>query len=443
MTEPVTEPTPKHHPESHAMSNDQLPAMLGPRIFVTVVFAVLAAAFVASTGVFIYEFREQDWPALLLLHSHLFLFFPTLGIVALVAFHLPATVFTHMYWTHIPRGGLRFTLGGIAVVAGTAWFSLGLLNSGPRELWEVTPAALTRDRAEPASCGDGRGACKRVSLLDGMTSLRAAAESRFGVSKFARVCRPDPLLEVPDEFTRERFCFATGGKLGADACCQAQARYGTAIDTLWSDPANRSLTDRFDLIALPLKTFFVIVVVVIGVLLAIWRKLLEARYAPIAPAIERALLIGAAAMLPWPFMDYAHAQAMQTLAGRWTAGLQPRLSLVIAPWALLLLIFFLARMGRKIERLGQLAGAGASVIAVLRYEQLNDAAVRTLGAGAPLWLIPLLLAACVFALTMLRWPRHLQRAINGVVGRPPDEGTERAPPFFKKRTRSERDPVDL
>jgi hypothetical protein len=177
----------------------------------------------------------------------------------------------------------------------------------------------------------------------------------------------------------------------------------------------------------------VIVVVLIGALLVIWRKLIEQRYAAIAPAIERALLIGAVAMLPWPFMDYAHMQAMQTLSGRWTGSFQPRLSLVIAPWALLLLVFFLARMGRKIERLGQLAGAAASVIAVLRYEQLNDFAVRILGIGAPLWMIAVLVVVALGCMSTLRWPRHFQRAINGVVGRPPDQGTEAPPPFFKRR----------
>jgi hypothetical protein len=412
---------------------DDIPTMLGARIFVSLVFVALGAAFIASTALLLNEFRDTDWPALLLLHSHLFVFYPTLGILALIAFHLPATVFTHMYWTQIPFGRIRFLIGVLVVLATTAWFSISLLKDGPHQVWEVAPQTLARDASDPANCSDGRSACKRLSLIQGVSSLRTAAQNRIGVSKFSRVCRPDPLLETPEEFSRERFCFATGSKLNGEACCLAQARYSTHLDTLWAEPANRSLTSSFDLIALPLKTFFVIVVVVIGALLVIWRKLLEARYAPIAPAIERALLIGAVAMLPWPFMDYAHMQAMQTLSGRWTGSFQPRLSLIIAPWALLLLVFFLARMGRKVERLGQLAGAVASLIAVLRYEQLNDVAVRTLGVGAPLWMIVILLLITLFCMTTLRWPRHLQRAINGVVGRPPDEGADRAPPFFKGR----------
>ena len=41
-------------------------------------------------------------------HSHLFFFFPVLGVLALFAFYLPSVVFTHLYWNHLPYGKLRF-----------------------------------------------------------------------------------------------------------------------------------------------------------------------------------------------------------------------------------------------------------------------------------------------------------------------------------------------
>lgn len=402
------------------------PEMMGARTFVTIVFVLLGASFVASTALFINEFREQDWLALLLLHSHLFLFFPTLGVLGLLAFHLPSTVFTHMYWNDIPHGRIRFCIG-LVVVAGLSWvFSSSLLNSGPREIWEIAPRVLTADKSEPPGCNDGRQACRRLSLLDGTSAVREAAQVRLGMSKFARVCRPDPLLEVPDDFVRERFCFATNGKLSGEACCIAQARFAGHLDDVWATSANRSLTAAFDQIALPLKSFFVLVVIVIGGLLVIWRKLLEARYQAIAPAIERALLIGAMAMIPWPLMDYAYVQAMQTLSGRWTVNPQFRLSLVIAPWAMLLLVFFLARMGRKVERLGQLAGAAVSVVAFVRYDELNDVAVRWLGVGAPWWIPALVVLFCIACVTTLRWPKHMQRGLNGVLGRQPDSTAKAA-----------------
>ncbi len=411
----------------HGTLPDDLPAMTGARIFVTLVFTLIGISFVAWTALFINEFRDHEWQSLLLLHSHLFLFFPTFGVLALVAFHLPSTVFTHMYWNHVPHGRLRFIIGTLIVIALTAVFSLNLLTTGPRQIWEISPNVLARDKADPDGCNPSRQTCRRVGLLDGVTSLRTAAQGRFGVSQFARTCRQDPLLEVPQEFTRERFCFASGGKLAGEACCTAQASYASHLDEVWAEPKNRSLTDAADIVAIPLKTFFVIVVVVIGVLLVAWRRLLEAQYASIAPVIERTMLIGALAMLPWPFMDYAFVQGMQTLSGRWTVGPQFRLSLIIAPWALLLLIFFLGRMSRKIERLGQLAGAVVSLIALLRYEQMSDAAVMLLGVGAPGWLPAALLALSIACLMALRWPEPLQRALNAIFGRQPDDKTPTPP----------------
>ncbi len=240
MTEPSMQTT--REPAAETAISD-FPRMLGARIFVTLIFTALGAIFIASTALMINEFRDQDWAALLLLHSHLFVFFPTLGLLALVAFHLPATVFTHMYWTHVPYGALRFSIGALVVAAATAWFSISLLNEGPRQVWEIAPQTLARDRAEPPGCGDGRGACKRVAMLEGVSNLRSEAQNRIGVSKFARVCKPDPLLEMPEDFIRERFCFAAGAKLTGEACCQAQARYSTQIETCLGN-ARQSFTDQ-------------------------------------------------------------------------------------------------------------------------------------------------------------------------------------------------------
>ncbi len=70
----------------------------GAHLFVAVVYAALAASFVASTATLIVEFKAQDWLSLALTHSHLFVFFPTFGIVVLAAFYWPSVIFTHLYW---------------------------------------------------------------------------------------------------------------------------------------------------------------------------------------------------------------------------------------------------------------------------------------------------------------------------------------------------------
>ena len=123
--------------------------MVGARIFVALCFVVLGASFVASTALLIYEFQGIDWFTMVVAHSHLFFFFPVLGILALFAFYLPSVVFTHLYWTHLPYGKLRFLIGLVAVAVGSYGFAQ-YLDKPPRAIWEVSPAALVADRQRRA-----------------------------------------------------------------------------------------------------------------------------------------------------------------------------------------------------------------------------------------------------------------------------------------------------
>jgi len=82
--------------------------MTGARVFVGIGFLILGTSFIASTGVLNYEFANTDWMTMVLAHSHLFLFFPLLGSLGLVAFYLPSVVFTHLYWTHLRGAKFAF-----------------------------------------------------------------------------------------------------------------------------------------------------------------------------------------------------------------------------------------------------------------------------------------------------------------------------------------------
>jgi hypothetical protein len=127
------------------------------------------------------------------------------------------------------------------------------------------------------------------------------------------------------------------------------------------------------------------------------------------PRLERGVMIGALAMLFWPFMDYAYQQTANALFGRFNPGLQLRLSLVIAPWALLLLFYFLRRFGKQGEMVGQISGVVLAAVAVLRYEQLNDWGVRLLGIGADQWFLAALTALAFGGLIALLWLRRNSR----------------------------------
>lgn len=381
--------------------------MTGARIFVAVAYVILGASFLASTGLLIREFQALDWPSMILAHSHLFFFFPVFGLLALIAFYLPSVVFTDLYWRHLPYGKLRFSLG-LVVVAALSFGVSKWLDAKPRAIWEASPGALTADRGEPQGCGAGTStACRRTPILTALANLRETGQSRVGLSKFARNCAVDPMLETPEEMDKERYCFAADTRLKGAACCEAQQRFADEVARLQADPTTLSLSGRLDAIFLPLKTFFVLIVIAIGLLLAVWRNRLDMHYRELVPAVERGVIIGALAMLLWPAMDYGYQQTANVLFGRWGAGPQLRLSLVLAPWVLLLLFYFLRRLGKQGEMIGQISGVIVAAVAVLRYEELNDWAVRLLGIGSGRWIVIALFVVALIGFLALLLPRRM------------------------------------
>jgi hypothetical protein len=105
-------------------------------------------------------------------------------------------------------------------------------------------------------------------------------------------------------------------------------------------------------------------------------------------------------------MDYGYQQTANVLYGRQVAGPQLRLSLILVPWALLLLFYFLRRLGRQGELVGQISGVVFAGVAVLRYEQLNDWVVRLFGIGADSWLLAVLIGIAFAGLAALYWLRR-------------------------------------
>jgi hypothetical protein len=383
--------------------------MLAARWFVLLIFAVLVASFWFSTWLIIDEFSSTDWMTVVLAHSHLHVFFPLFGVLVLAALYLPATIFTHFYWNHVRFGPLRFAVGFLACAAGAVYFSQSLIESPVRGVWEVAPRVLAQERGDPAGCGAGQTACRRAPMLGALLSLRDVAQSRSGLSKFARVCKPDPLVELPEDDDKLRFCAATLGKATREECCRAQDRFRADLARLRNTPGAQSQAALWDPILLPLKSFFIIVVVVIGVLLAIWRNKLDEHYAEHVPAIERGMLVCGFAMLLWPLMDYGYQQVSNALMGRWDGGLQMRLSLVTVPWGLLLLFHFLRRLGERVETLGQVAGIVASGVAILRYENIVDWSARLFGIGAEWWMLTGLAVLTVAGFAALIAPWRLSR----------------------------------
>lgn len=382
------------------------PSLGGAKIFAAVVFALLGASFIASTVLLYLEFQNHGWGTLALTHSHLFLFFPTFGLLALGAFHLPSAVFVHLYWYTVPRGKLRF-FHGFAWAIGLAVFASYVLlgeYTTPRHVWEIAPQVLSRDQGDTVKCGDSR--CPRVPILQAIKNLRESSTTSVPLSKLGRACRADVLIEPSEDFGKERFCVPAGKKLTGAHCCAVQAATQQFVSQKFAERSPRSKLADIEMVLQTLKAFFIVVLMVIAILLLIWRMRIQRVYPDLARRIDWQVMIGAFALLLWPVMDYAFQDAANALYGRFDDGIQLRLSLVIGPWLAVILYYFLQRFQRRVEVLGQILGVAGGLLAFFARDELRDLATKMTGVGMPAWMFPVFAVALIGGFAALLAPRR-------------------------------------
>lgn len=395
---------------------------IGARVFVFLLFLALGATFVAETALLAWEFHGAQWLTLAAHDSHLFLFFPTLGLVALAAFYLPSCALVDMYWRHVKLGRLRF-LVGFAVLAVAAYLVGTALAASPfHSVWDLSPATLARDKSEPAGCGSAAKPCERLALIEAVRNASEVSRSRLGLREFVRNCEAEPLIEGSPSAERKRFCFAStplsdAPRLSTDVeCCQAQERFKTAISRLYEPPENRSLTGEVHALLLPFKVFFLLVLLAISILLALRHDSVTRHYPDRIASIEVGVLVGAVAMIFFPLMSQAFVQTADALYGvRQGAGFKPIvafMSFAFGAWALLLVLFFFRRHSPETELAVKLAGVVVSTIAVVKFDLIISILNRFLGAGAePISVLALIVLAIASVLILLS--PFARRAIIG------------------------------
>lgn len=394
--------------------------MLGARLFVLAVFTVLGISFLATTATLAWEFQDHDWLDFASFDSHLFVFFPTLGVLALVAFFAPSSVLVDLYWRgHVRHGRLRFTIGTMVVALLSVAIAQSILSSRARSMWEIAPDLLAADRGEPAGCAERDGMCQRMPLRTALANLRQAAASRYkGLGDLARDCTPaanDPLVEFAQGVGHRAFCFASTPlsahpKLQTNAeCCRAQARIRQSVIDLYADPARRSLTAHVHALLLPFKVFFLVVLLVISILLAWRHRLVETHYEKQLGQVEIGLFAGSIAVLFFPLMSQAFVQSTEALAGAHGQGvftmMVPILSFLFMVWALLIALFFYRRKGKNESFLtvGRMGGLIASNVGIIKYNLVIAAFVWALGVGASPLTFAILVIFCLAAVGVVLW----------------------------------------
>ena len=350
---------------------------------VAVVFVVMALSFMATTAVLFVEFKDDQWFAIAAFYSHLFIFFPTFGTLALCAFFTPASALVDLYWTRVKFGKVRFAVSTIVLMALSMVISSTLVTGVPA-VWWLKPMTLRADMGRPAGCAAPQ--CKRLPIMASLAEVRRVSQHRTGLSLFVRTCEVDPLVELPREQKELRHCFVTKTKLTAAECCAAQAGFNADISQIYANEPTHSVTGKVHAVLLPLKVFFLLMILVIGVLLAGWRRTIDRYYRSCTGRIERGLLIGALAMLLWPVTNHGFLQSSSVLYGTVGEGLyatiSPIMSFMFAAWALLLVLFFFRQYERDIEAAGKIAGGIAGAVAILKYNEIIDYATRFVGSGA-------------------------------------------------------------
>ena len=396
------------------MSRGEPSIMRGARLFVSVIYVILGLSFLATTAVLAYEFQDTEWFTFATSDSHLFLFFPTLGMVALAAFYVPSCALVDLYWRHVAYGPARFISGFVVLAALAVTISIGMRSGPAKSVWEIAPRTLQQERKDLANCGTNGRSCDRLALLDAVSSVRRVSQSRFGLKDFVRDCTPDPLFETTLTPERKRFCFAAtplsaNPRLLTDSeCCRAQDRLERSIETLYAPANQRSLTGLVHAAVLPLKVFFLLVLLAISILLALRHTGVEHHYASIIERIELGVLVGAISMLFFPLMSQAFVQTADVLYGTSQSGgfkpIVPLLSFAFGAWALLILLFFYHRRDRQVEMVAKMAGVVASALAVVKYDLIVAVFIKLAGSGSDMTILGVMSMLSLIAVLVLLWP---------------------------------------
>jgi uncharacterized membrane protein (DUF485 family) len=400
----------------------ELRMSLSSKIFVFIIFAILGASFWATTGILYWEFSDNWrqpafegtlWFDLLTHYSHVFLFFPLYGTVALFAFFLPATVFVDMYWrkadrpeNNIPYAKVRFVGGFLIAAALSAGIAYGFSLGDETALWQIKREELIKGSKTGESCAllGRNGQCDRVTFPTALENVRRVSQDRAQLTDLKRKCGRDPLIEELIAPAPKRYCFVTAkysrdpdtlkaSLLNDDECCNALRRFETdARNIHQASPQHRSLLDKVQNATLGLKIFFLLVVLIISVLLAFRRPRIMAQYGTFAHRIDRGVLIGTIAMLVLPFMNHAYMLSTELIYGSndlmsGNAGVSfyrvpYMLSIAFGIWGFFIMLFFIRREDKDAERMSKIIGTIASGVFVVKYDEIINYAVRFAGPGA-------------------------------------------------------------
>ena len=357
---------------------------IGAKIFVAIIFILLSFLFFTPIMVLYYEFGENIWWFFATKYSHLFIYFPTFGLVVLFSFYLPTAALVDYLWRHLRLGRLIFFCGlPILVVLST--FTYYLISSDTElPLFSLKRHAIVNDNGTPENCGN-MNSCNRASYSNIINQFQNITKTKNNLRAYIRNCYPDPTLEVPYSVSRHKLCFVTGENIDAEKCCRAQSNYVNSISSEYSETNNHSLTYRILSLAFPFEIFFMYVIFLTGIFLLLKRSVIDQYYYVYTEKIEKLVIIGIMSALLWPIMGHASSLASKALAYSTTnfdGGFNGFHTFIWTLWASGLFLIFFRRVDRHSELHTKYIVALILFAFFIVYDFFIDLAISHIGAGA-------------------------------------------------------------
>lgn len=344
------------------------------KLVVSVVFAGMYAAFLVETGTLLVEFGPHRLATrLATLDAHNFIFFPVAGLLVLAAFWKPAVLLADA----MARGKLRFGRPVLAALLLISVFCAGAVatsfdDTGARSLFEIKPEVLAADEGDDM----------RAPIAPTLTKLHILASFDDGLQPYTARCDAE-WLQFSSTADEVKFCLPAGRDMSVEDCCASKRAFRQTLSTFY-DQAPSSLSTVHRLV-LPVKVFFLILLLLVGVLLVRYRKGLRETYGGTVDDITLGLAIGGGVMLVWPLMNASYLETTALLTGDGSSSaytvFAPLTTLGFGVWAMLLLFFHLRSYPSQVEYAAKIGGFVVAAIGVFRYEDIIGYLTKTLGIG--------------------------------------------------------------
>ena len=353
---------------------------IGTRIAVLVLFLAIYGAFLWETAALMQEFGPSGLALRLAsLDSQNFIFFPIAGLLALVAFWKPVVLLVDASW----RGKLRFgrpvmIVAPLVCAALAAMVAAAFQSSPARSMYEIAPDALVADVGTTATASSSA----RAPVPEILARMKILSGLEGGLSRYQTQCDPE-WLKFSTAADEELLCFPAGESISVRACCQAKAALRDQLNVMAK--ASPSRLAAVHAIVLPVKIFFLLLLLVTGILLVQYRKGLEKIHAGQLGDVSFGLALGGAVMLIWPLLNASYLETMALLTGGTSSSaytvFAPLVALGFGAWTMLLIFFHLRSYPSQIEYAAKVGGFIAAAIGVFRYEEITMYLSRTLGIG--------------------------------------------------------------